>query len=426
MAKRGNDAIPTWSGFNYQGKIMLLRVIELINKNFTDDLKKYSVELERQEDFAILENGKTISLYQVKAYLSTKSWVTYAGAMDKLINHRNAVTSSVPLCYLVASRTISNWADPANTYSSDIKLYLYNNRHVDVTEVKQCLQNEISVFLTNKGVGTDKLEAVYSSICIYLDDEIAKMHKQGKSRIYTLTFADIIQIMENALTAQCIREEYNLKESVFEFTVKQIRDACNKNCLATCGKDLDACLDECAARNAYEYLLSLKDPTDYCRIIVPNETDGWNNPLSIISYFNKDILSKNIFHVFEQTKTPQCVEKNENCICFRSKYCNAKNKRIIPTILDLSFDFLNENSNSLQTTFQDIKDNRTILDALEGNAITAICDKFVGPMYKSMISSAWVGKTDGILMNDYYRGIEIISKEELLDILEKNGGNDIE
>ena len=28
---RGNDAIPTWSGFNYQGKMMLLYVLELIN-----------------------------------------------------------------------------------------------------------------------------------------------------------------------------------------------------------------------------------------------------------------------------------------------------------------------------------------------------------------------------------------------------------
>ena len=29
---RGNDAIPTWSGFNYQGKMMLLYVLELINQ----------------------------------------------------------------------------------------------------------------------------------------------------------------------------------------------------------------------------------------------------------------------------------------------------------------------------------------------------------------------------------------------------------
>ena len=45
---RGNDAIPTWSGFNYQGKMMLLYVLELINQIEQDkDEKIYSVELEK-------------------------------------------------------------------------------------------------------------------------------------------------------------------------------------------------------------------------------------------------------------------------------------------------------------------------------------------------------------------------------------------
>ena len=47
---RGNDAIPTWSGFNYQGKMMLLYVLELINqiaKDKNKDIGTYSVELEK-------------------------------------------------------------------------------------------------------------------------------------------------------------------------------------------------------------------------------------------------------------------------------------------------------------------------------------------------------------------------------------------
>ena len=50
---RGNDAIPTWSGFNYQGKMMLLYVLELINqiaKDKNKDIGTYSVELEKTED----------------------------------------------------------------------------------------------------------------------------------------------------------------------------------------------------------------------------------------------------------------------------------------------------------------------------------------------------------------------------------------
>lgn len=53
---RGNDAIPTWSGFNYQGKMMLLYVLELINqiaKDKNKDIDAYSVELEKQKIFVL-------------------------------------------------------------------------------------------------------------------------------------------------------------------------------------------------------------------------------------------------------------------------------------------------------------------------------------------------------------------------------------
>lgn len=70
---RGNDAIPTWSGFNYQGKMMLLYVLELINqiaKDKNKDIDAYSVELEKTEDFCIICDSEYKSFHQVKAYLS--------------------------------------------------------------------------------------------------------------------------------------------------------------------------------------------------------------------------------------------------------------------------------------------------------------------------------------------------------------------
>ena len=72
---RGNDAIPTWSGFNYQGKMMLLYVLELINqiaKDKNKDIGTYSVELEKTEDFCIICNSEYRSFHQVKAYLGDR------------------------------------------------------------------------------------------------------------------------------------------------------------------------------------------------------------------------------------------------------------------------------------------------------------------------------------------------------------------
>lgn len=68
---RGNDAISTWSGFNYQGKTMLFYILKLINQiNKEKDGRTYSVNLEEVEDFCILRDYEYISFHQVKAWLS--------------------------------------------------------------------------------------------------------------------------------------------------------------------------------------------------------------------------------------------------------------------------------------------------------------------------------------------------------------------
>ena len=56
---RGNDAIPSWSGFNYQGKAMLLCVLQKINeiKKNGECIHLYEVELEKTEDYMVLKDG---------------------------------------------------------------------------------------------------------------------------------------------------------------------------------------------------------------------------------------------------------------------------------------------------------------------------------------------------------------------------------
>ena len=88
---RGNDAIPTWSGFNYQGKMMLLYVLELINqiaKDKNKDIGTYSVELEKTEDFCIICNSEYRSFHQVNEKKTKNIWISYSEVMDKLLKLR--------------------------------------------------------------------------------------------------------------------------------------------------------------------------------------------------------------------------------------------------------------------------------------------------------------------------------------------------
>lgn len=70
-----HDAVPTWSGFIYQGRIAVYlaikKIIELKNDNKILEIDNYAIEMEKCEDIAIVykgENGtqKYISIHQVK------------------------------------------------------------------------------------------------------------------------------------------------------------------------------------------------------------------------------------------------------------------------------------------------------------------------------------------------------------------------
>lgn len=78
------DASPSWSGFNYQGKVALYYALKLINKESTGaDLSKYSLMLEDTEDFEILNNGCSVSIHQVKAY-NVSSYSKYSNALIEM------------------------------------------------------------------------------------------------------------------------------------------------------------------------------------------------------------------------------------------------------------------------------------------------------------------------------------------------------
>lgn len=75
------DASPSWSGFNYQGKVALHYTLTMINKKPAGaDLSNYSLMLESTEDFEIQRNGTPVSIHQVKAY-NSNSYSEYSNAL---------------------------------------------------------------------------------------------------------------------------------------------------------------------------------------------------------------------------------------------------------------------------------------------------------------------------------------------------------
>lgn len=75
------DASPSWSGFNYQGKVALYYSLKTINgKPLGENYSNVNLMLENIEDFEIIEGGVVKTIHQVKAY-NTESYSKYENAL---------------------------------------------------------------------------------------------------------------------------------------------------------------------------------------------------------------------------------------------------------------------------------------------------------------------------------------------------------
>jgi hypothetical protein len=83
-----HDASPTWSGFNYQGKVALYHTLKYIDEKLAADssfdFSEYSLIVENHEDFDIKGPGGFLSFHQVKAINDTK-FSTYENAILAMI-----------------------------------------------------------------------------------------------------------------------------------------------------------------------------------------------------------------------------------------------------------------------------------------------------------------------------------------------------
>lgn len=92
-----HDAVPSWNGFNYQGKIGLyvclkniidqLKENGLTSKKFNDFIDSHSIEYEWIEDFSIKKNETYISLHQVK-HKDGSDFSSHLSAVVTILNRK--------------------------------------------------------------------------------------------------------------------------------------------------------------------------------------------------------------------------------------------------------------------------------------------------------------------------------------------------
>lgn len=374
---RGNDAIPSWSGYNYQGKITLLSTLIKINELLAQNKilnKDMYVEVEKDEDFIIYEGDEATSLYQVKAYLSTTKASSYNSAMKKLIEHRNKIGATGATCFLCIPLDVKDWNADSNTYSSTISIYKPYGKCVGLEEAPNLIKQEIGKVLLSQKLSANNKDIIYLELCNYLDNNVSNMHIQGKQkRDYKIYMDDIFNfILENSSNIQA-SDKAKQKEKVYEHIIIEFKNAvdmyCKNNCMhrqaGICHNDMYGI---CSLYKSYEFIANI-NIWEYCRYINPHVNDGWDEPLNYISNMRAESFSTLLIPVFN-TIMAENINSNNNVIYCDTDIYDSDSSKVIPTLLTF-YSGLMPSEVAIQDKLKKIKHNNFISSGIAGSIITA-------------------------------------------------------
>lgn len=322
-----NDAIPSWSGYNYQGKTMLLVTLQMINKLLdTDDesFNEWAVELEKQQDFVFMKDGIVESLYQVKACLSKTTVALYEEALEKLLADKESSNNKDAKCVLISAINITNWDSTANNFKEKVELYKYRDDVVDLLKVIDCIKEELIKLLNKINVTTSKDE-IYLIICDFIEKKIFQYHKAGRKSDYKILFSELVKYIEEESIEQEEIEKLKFREELYTRISKTIENYTNEAC-DEC-EDKDTCNFECGVQKNCE-LTRLVILEEYLKYIKP-ETDRGEVIESVV---DKNIYIDNICEVYKNV-SKNSISKENNIIAFNY---NKGNLKIIPTLLRIN------------------------------------------------------------------------------------------
>lgn len=155
----GHTAISSWSGYLYQGKIAIYHVLKLLTSNM--DISNFSLRLDCEEDFDILNNNDVVSLHQVKG-----KGADTIGKYSEAFNDIKSKDTNYPKAtlYFHLAKRIRNKSivDIERDYSP-VKVYSYSKDKYNCTldEVDSLIESLVKSYLIKNEVEVYKLEVSY-------------------------------------------------------------------------------------------------------------------------------------------------------------------------------------------------------------------------------------------------------------------------
>lgn len=411
--KKPNDAIASWSGFNYQGKVALLYVMQLINEKNGNklDYSTFSIELEKNEDFIIFDEDKPVSYHQVKALLSKKNLSGYNSALKKLIEHRDIGGNADATCHLISAIQIVDWDTDSNNYRNTVTLYKHGGEIVDICAVPSIIRDELSAYKSELNN-----EIAYLELCNLIDEKVSEIHKMGKTASYKIPFIDIVKTIEDTVNKQNILLEAHEKERVYLHITTGIKSKFNEFCELNCKMAPEECDADCGVKSHYDSLLNSNIWT-WAKILNPNKND-WSS-LKYVENMSSDKYRDNIFSLFSYFKSNEVYSEIELSY-INDTFFNSINKKIIPTFINFTQParILNQ---CIENDITEIKNNNFAIGYLNGNIITAETSGKVFSTIKDRITHFEVtSETQKPKITNFETDITIVDRNKLIEKLEES------
>lgn len=187
MAKQilPHTAIPTWSGFIYQGRIGLYYVLKQLNSKPEDEINELLFQIDSIEDFTIMKsnpNGNPIpvSMHQVKA-VKSNAYSTYKDDFKQLEEKWTAIgINAVEAFFHLATKNEKTKAQ-IEALHPNLKIYVYENNaeSCSLTEIDVKIKEQIVLVLQKYNIAgynnpttvqllSEILEKIVSDKVIYI------------------------------------------------------------------------------------------------------------------------------------------------------------------------------------------------------------------------------------------------------------------
>lgn len=324
MAKDEHSAIPSWSGYIYQGKVALYHVLRIVKEELDIDVNKtfenYDLEVEWQEDFSILIDGTHETIHQVKAYEANSSPTVYDNALDGLFNKlSNGIGKkgylNIQNSIRFTTRTVSKNFEELKTANQevtgiksyfqsvldDVEIYKYCNGKdcCDIDEIDILVLQKIEEIydLNDFGINAKTIkqyEFIRYKIYDLLDTHIFEVHKGVRNNNETIPFNDILDIFRENLESFSREYEYIIAK---EKLLKSIHKYCNDSTL--CSLALTSCNNTCQLYEIEEEIQNMSSQDVF--LMLKNASPHFESFADIVNEQGLKFSLSRIFHKIDKS-----------------------------------------------------------------------------------------------------------------------------